>query len=210
MARDLRLALPKEHSARSFTLASKLPFKAAVLREVLIHRISDLVDASLCLYGADAFVPANVLARCCLEVAGYMFITSCAYEEFLRLRDDDKMDNHLMKVLFGSRSGMTAYDSVNVLTAIDKLDKRHAEAGIRNIYDGLSEFAHPSYAGLTGSYSKQERFTAQFGRRSEPHIAGPGIIGMMMAMEIFRVYYNKSGDDVLRMNNLRLPSGGGT
>ena len=53
LASDIRSSLPKELYAGSFTLKSKIPYKASSFREVLIHRVSDLADVAVELYEAN-------------------------------------------------------------------------------------------------------------------------------------------------------------
>jgi|GEM_PF-5370584 len=56
LASNIRGSLPKELYAGSFTLKSKIPYKASSFREVLIHRLSDLADVAIDLYEANRLV----------------------------------------------------------------------------------------------------------------------------------------------------------
>jgi hypothetical protein len=73
LAMDIREALVGEVAAASFTLKSKLPYKAAVLREALMHRMSDIVDIALDLYDADRRVSAFIQTRAAIETMALLF-----------------------------------------------------------------------------------------------------------------------------------------
>lgn len=61
LASNIRSSLPKKLYAGSFTLKSKLPYKASLFREVLIHRLIDLADVAVELYESGRLVPALLL-----------------------------------------------------------------------------------------------------------------------------------------------------
>jgi len=73
LASDIRGSLPNELYAGSFTLRSKLPYKATSFREVLIHRISDIADAAIDLYEKDRLVPAFIETRAVVETTAMVY-----------------------------------------------------------------------------------------------------------------------------------------
>ena len=60
---EIRNSLPNELYAGSFTLESKLPWKATVFRELLLHRFSDFVEVAVELYETGRFIPVKVAER---------------------------------------------------------------------------------------------------------------------------------------------------
>ena len=136
LASDIRDSLPKELYAGSFTLRSKLPFKATSFREVLIHRMSDIADVAIDLYENDRLVPAFIETRAVVETTAmiyWLYQQSC---EFVEKSDKDSFDEFLMKGMLGSRDDTTKLESYNVLTAVNRLDKEFN--GLRQMYDSVA------------------------------------------------------------------------
>ncbi|MDR9407558.1 MAG: hypothetical protein RI573_01835 [Balneolaceae bacterium] len=68
--------------------------------------------------------------------------------------DVGDIDEFLMKGIFGSRVAGDELKSLNILTAIDHTDKSHGR--YRDMYNELSEFAHPNWLGVGSIYSKNK------------------------------------------------------
>lgn len=155
LAKNIRNSLPKSLYAGSFTLKSKLPYKATSFREVLIHRFSDIADVALELYENRKLVPAFIATRAVVETSAMIYWLYRKSEEFLEKGDEDSFDEFLMKGMLGSKDGTTKYESYNILTAVDRLDKEYE--GLRKMYDTLCEFTHPNWSGVMAAYSKIEK-----------------------------------------------------
>lgn len=97
-ASDIRDCLPKELDARSFSLKSKLPYKASAFREVLIHRVSDLADVAIELYESNRLVPAFVITRSVIETTAVVYWLYQKSQEFIEKKDENAFDEFLMKV----------------------------------------------------------------------------------------------------------------
>ncbi|MGH8667447.1 MAG: hypothetical protein ACREUX_24590, partial [Burkholderiales bacterium] len=72
LALNIRGSLPLELYAGSYTLRSKIPYKAASFREVLMHRLSDLSDVAVELFEARRLVPAFIQTRAVLETTAML------------------------------------------------------------------------------------------------------------------------------------------
>lgn len=197
----IRGSLPKELYAGSFTLRSKLPYKSASFREMLIHRISDIADVAIDLYENDSLVPAFIETRAVVETTAmvyWLYQRSC---EFLEKPDEDCFDEFLMKGMLGSRDGMTKHESYNVLTAVDRLDKEFN--GLRQMYDTLCEFTHPNWSGLMGSYSKldKEKYLLHLGKEHRKPPLAFGLGPLIGSLCIFQHYYNALADVLKAIND---------
>jgi hypothetical protein len=93
-------------------------------------------------------------------------------------------------LLLGSRDRSTEHQSINIMTILEKCDKRYP--GIAKLYCTLSESAHPNYEGMVVGYSKvdYDEFETHFSNRwMEMH--GDNHLGAMeLCMETFHYEYN--------------------
>lgn len=64
----------------------------------------------------------------------------------------DAFDHKTRLLLLGSRDQNTKYESLNVLTILKHLDKTYP--GVLNVYNTLSESAHPNFEGVCFGYSE--------------------------------------------------------
>ena len=200
MAADLAVSLPKELYAGSFTLNSKLPYKACSFREVLIHRVSDLADVAVELFASERLVPAFVMTRAVVETTAMMYWLHEKASEFLQKKDENAFDEFLMKGMLGSKDGTTTQVSYNVLTAIDRLNKEFG--GIRGMYDKLCEFTHPNWSGVMGSYSvaDPEKFILHLGKHHRKPPLAFGLGPLIACLSIFTDYYNSSASILEEIN----------
>jgi len=201
IAAEIADSLPKELHARSFTLNSKLPYKAGSFREVLIHRVSDLADVSIQILVAGNLVPAFVMVRSVVETTAMMYWLHEKSKEFLGKRDENAFDEFLMKGMLGSKDGTTGQTSYNILTAIDRLNKEFD--GIRGMYDRLCEFTHPNWSGVMGSYSviEKEKFLLHLGKHHRKPPIAFGLAPLIASLAIFRDYYNSTASLLKDIND---------
>ena len=105
-----------------------------------------------------------------------------------------------MRLLLGSKNGITDIPAVNVLSFIDAMDKRIPK--FRKMYDALSEYAHPNWSGMMLLYSKhdEKRFWTEFRRnpRDNTNVEISGLTTLMGSLGAFELVYNKVGDLVLQ------------
>jgi hypothetical protein len=194
-------SLPKSIHLGSFTLNSKLPYKATLMREVLCHRFNDFANAAVELYAINRIVPAFVLTRAAMENTAMMYTLFTRTSEFVKTKDIDSFDQFLMKGIFGSRNEFTPLQSNNILTAIDHIDKKFT--GTRDMYDILCEFTHPNYAGAMGAYCSidEDEHITYFGKEHVNLPAENGLIPLLICFDLFTDYYNSLAKQIKIMND---------
>jgi hypothetical protein len=201
LASNIHDSLPKELYAGSFTLKSKLPYKATSFREVLIHRISDIADVAVELYESNRLVPAFIATRALVETTAMLYWLHQKPSEFLEKPDEDAYDKFLMKGMLGSKDRTTKAESYNVLTAVDRLDKKFK--GLRQMYDTLCEFTHPNWSGVMGSYSRidKDTYILYLGKEQAHPPLAFGLGPLIGALAIFHDYYNALADVLKAIND---------
>lgn len=149
-ATELRQGLVKTITPADISATAKVPFKLRVLRELLLHRVSDLSDAACLHYNNDSTIPALVLTRAAFETMAMLFYLNKNVEAAHNGRDVEALDDIAMKGTFGAKDKSTPYEAVNVLTVIRHLEKKYP--GLEEMFEFLCEFAHPNCAGLMVAY----------------------------------------------------------
>ena len=162
-AAHLRMNLTKSLIPAEISPTAKAPFKIVVLRELLLHRLSDLSDAACAMYGVGSVVPAIVLTRAAFETMALLFHLNKTIDRALREADAAVVDDRAMTGLLGSKDGSTNLPALNVMTAVEKLDKDYQ--GLKEMFETLCEFAHPNYHGLASSYQ-----TITAANLDDPHV----------------------------------------
>lgn len=200
VAKNIRESLPRELYAGSFTLESKIPYKAASFREVLIHRVSDLADVAIAQIADGRLVPAFVTTRSVVETTAMMYWLWKKSRDFLDNRDENKYDEFLMRGMLGSRNDMTPHESFNILTAVDHLDREFD--GLRTMYDTLCEFTHPNWSGAMGAYSRidEDALILYLGKENASPPLAYGLGPLIGSLVIFQDYYNATAELLQAIN----------
>lgn len=164
---DLTDSLTTEIDGKKISGISKLPFKVVALAFSLHHRAVDLAENSLRLFKGDNYLASAILIRSLMETTSLVFLTQKKINEVVESKELGEIDDFLMKGLFGGRTEDAPLTSANILTAIDHTDKKYDK--YREMYDELSEFAHPNWHGASGLYSKSDfDGKVQFGKNINP------------------------------------------
>lgn len=122
-------------------------------QQVNMRRIVDLADSSLDMYNQERLVPACTLARSVFETVGIQYYICKKIIGYTADRDPESIHKLLMSAVFGRRDIEWPEASIQVLTAIDHMNKEFET--IREMYDHLCEYAHPNLMGGFGAYAKQ-------------------------------------------------------
>jgi len=187
--------LPNRVDPASLTWKSKIPWKAVNLREALLYRITELGESAIDLYEKqNRIISAYIITRAVHET------TALFYSFYLRLKmvtDDHSLkdfDEFLMKLLFGWKNDKDFPPAINILNAVDKLDK--LIDGFRYNYDRLSEVCHPNYSGVFGAYAVTNRETGWVDFGSEIKNLSPmiGLHPLVSSLEMFKHFYNESAE----------------
>lgn len=169
----------------------KAPMRNWVLREVLFWRLHDLMTQSYSLYQQGHILGARILLR-----SGFETLATLIYLNQLTQRVlDSSLNFHVWgkktsTLLLGSRNDKDMPKSINIITVLEKCDKRYP--GITKLYASLSESAHPSYEGLCMGYVKTNysEFETTFSNRWMKLFGEQHLSTMGLCMEIFHHEYN--------------------
>ena len=131
----------------------KAPFRIWMLREAVFWRLHDLMTQSYALHQQGHGLGARILLRSGFETLAILIHLNQLMRQVL----DDQLNFHSFGrrtsvLLLGSRDGSTNHQSLNIVTILQKCDKRYA--GIEKLYAILSESAHPNCEGIVAGYSK--------------------------------------------------------
>lgn len=192
-AEVFRSNLPHIVDGRSFTLESKNPFKAMVLREAMIHRVSSLADGAVSEFQDGRWVSATVLVRAIVETAAVLHSLESRVSRALDMRNDGELTEFLRRTMVASRSEPDLPEAINVLGLIDKVDRDFR--GFRRAYDQLSEYCHPNWCGALGAFSELdgENRTVSFAAFDRSNARSASISGLMGALVVAQHAYNSSG-----------------
>lgn len=131
----------------------KAPMRSWMLREALFWRLNDLMTQSYTLYKHEHMLGARILLRSGFETLAILIYLNQLSQQVL----DGDLDFHVWgkktsTLLLGSRNNPEMPKSINIVTVLEKCDKRYP--GLVELYAALSESAHPNYEGLIKGYSK--------------------------------------------------------
>jgi hypothetical protein len=201
LSEELLHCLPALVPAAGLSLKSMLPFKATSIRELLVHRMSELASTAIFHLESGAVVPGAILTRSAVETVAVLFCLNQALEQFLDSPDLAKINSFLMSSLVGARWDDHPVQSISVLTLIDKVTK--TIPAFRASYDNLSEYAHPNWSGLLGSYGRidKENHELHLGVRDNATGLSSAFFVMTATLVTFKYYYNWSAKTLQDFND---------
>lgn len=134
----------------------KAPFRSLALREATFWRENDLMAQSHALFQQGHGLGARILLRSGFETLATLIYLNLLTQQVL----DGQLNFHVFgdkttALLLGCRNNDAMPKSINIMTVLEKCDKRYP--GLMEIYADLSESAHPTYEGLTRGYSVNNR-----------------------------------------------------
>lgn len=132
---------------------AKIPFRVEIFVNALSLRILEHIDAVVCLYDNNLFIPAFALIRSNFESLALLNVVASAVKKSLKENKlDQRLDKELESMSLGTREDGDTIQAINVITQLKKMDKKFK--GIWTIYTSISEFVHPNHDGVIGGYSK--------------------------------------------------------
>lgn len=143
---------PKENRAGGKQLHMFDSFSA-----ISAHRIHDLSDAALGLFRQQRLVPATTLTRAVIESVAILFYALKKVKAAIEEKEIDTILEFIHRAIRGSRNSSSGVTSIQVLTALDHMDKAYPKT--RSEYDVLCEIAHPNLYGGAAAYSKFDKQT---------------------------------------------------
>jgi hypothetical protein len=141
-------------------LRSKIAWKLATCQHALLHRLVALMDGAAVAWNNRCTLSAMLSARALMETFAVMVEFERRVARLLKDEDLGGLDALAQNGIFASRDPDWLKESpetqaVNVLTYIDKFDKRCE--GFRAHYDMLSERCHPNSLGHNFMFAELDR-----------------------------------------------------
>lgn len=190
---SIKSALPKSISSGAFSIKAKIPSKVHLARETIGYRVLNLSETAYDLIQKDEFVPALILIRSILESTAVLYTIKENVANCLEKENIGDFDDTIMRVIFGSRDKSTSLEAVNVLTMIDKWDKKTKL--VRKIYNDLCEFSHPNCSGVEASYGiiDKEKLLVKLGKNTNrnSYPFDLAITSLDIVLEYFIVLYDE-------------------
>lgn len=189
MAAVLAKSLPTKVEAATLTLNSKLPFKVLSLRELLIHRVSALSTAAVSLFETNNHLAGIILTRSVIETVAIAYAVEQNLNKFLRTKDMHAFDKYLMKLLIANGAPDAPHPAMDITGLVNSHNKKMS--GVKEAYNALSEYVHPNWSGLLGTFGKIDAatHTLNLGMSEKSAAWGIGVNALTGAMfEFHRVY----------------------
>jgi hypothetical protein len=114
-----------------------------------------LADAVLTESGLGRAVSGTILARSLYETAATLSYIDDFMDRTCKSDDPSNANETVMKLLMGSRLEDWEYRSINVVTMIEKVERQ--SPGAKQLYDNMSEVAHPNWQGTALAFSQTDR-----------------------------------------------------
>lgn len=186
--RELENMLPGQCDPAIISLVAKTPFKLASIRDLLVHRVYDISEQAIALFETQHPIPAIILARAAFESAAMMHYALEKTRQCVDGKSIDQIDDDLMRVLLGAKNDFSTFTSINIMTAMEKLDNWCN--GSMTMYEDLSEFSHPNWSGCLGSYGTTDEETRILHLKTEiktgdfPYVQGMTAVAISLGTAI--------------------------
>ncbi len=169
----------------------KAPFRSLELRETAFWRIHDLLTQSYELHLNGRALGARILLRSAIEtLATLIYLNQSIAAVVAGKQDFHAFSNLTVRLLLGSRDKSTEHQAINIVSVLEKCDKRYP--GIMNLYALLSESAHPNFEGLCFGYSRidHNNYVAEYSNNMSAMYADKLESAMELCMFVFEHEYN--------------------
>lgn len=157
----------------------------------------DLLEQSFALHKLGHALGARILLRSAFETLAMLIYVNQQMAKVL----EGAVDFHAFSektetLLLGSRNGSTPFKAVHINKVLDECDKQYA--GMKKIYEDLSESAHPNYEGMSRGYTliDHKADTVTFTNRWAELYGEKHPDAMMLCLEIFQHEYNSGWTDL--------------
>lgn len=170
----------------------KALYRARIFREVVFWRLHDLLEQSFLLHQQGHALGARILLRSGLEtLATLIYLNKLKADVVNGALNFHAFSEKTSTLLLGSRNGMTKHSSINIVTILEKCEKRYQ--GLSTLYADLCETAHPNYDGMCFGYSSidfDNHITVFQNKLCEMH-AEKHLSTMLFCMTVFEREYNE-------------------
>lgn len=143
----------------------KATFRIVLVREASLWRMADLGSAFVGLVDSGKFLSARIILRSACETSALLAYLNKKLSDVVTGKIDFEAFNEVTKQLLLGGKNDDYYSPVNVMTALTHFAKDHPT--ILDIYNRLSEDAHPNAAGMIYGFSTSEPevFLTRFSNR---------------------------------------------
>lgn len=176
----------------------KAPFRSWILREAVFWRLQDLCAQSYALHQQGHGLGARILLRSAFETLAMLIYLNQITQQLLdgKLPFSD-FSQKTITLLLGSKDKSTSHTSLNIMTVLEKCNKRYP--GLAELYGMMSESAHPNYEGLLLGYSKSDRNEGEtkFSNRNMENYGPRHPFLMETCMGTFDFEYNTVWTDLI-------------
>jgi hypothetical protein len=169
----------------------KLLYRIYVLRELVAWRTVDLLKQAALLAQQEMYIGSRILLRATIETLALLIYSSQKMDAVVNTGQGfQELSDATSKLLLGSRNEVTKHQSINILTIIEKADKKYN--GIMKVYGDLSETTHPNWQGMSATYSvlDVENYKTEFCNNGQKLFSGEQKPIMNYIMAIFESEYN--------------------
>ncbi len=186
--------LPDVIDPAAISLKAKIPYKIIAYRETLLWRTEELSRVAYLQFKNEQVVSGIILTRCVMESAAAVWYVLNRIKTLVENEDLNDFDDKAMRLLMGSKNDTTEINSINIMTFLDKVDTHLS--GFRKLYDDLSEFAHPNWAGTSGVYGSVDRskVLTRLGNFAKEFPYEVGLKGLASSLAVFEYAYSEIGD----------------
>ncbi|WP_455756466.1 hypothetical protein [Sulfurimonas sp.] len=193
--KELKKVLPQRVDPAFISHKSKVPYKMADALGSLLWRSFELAETAYQSLQKNNIASGILLVRALMETTSMLFYLNSKMKSTIKDKDIDEFDDKIMRILLGSKNKVTEIESINILTTIDKTNKKYDT--YRWLYDLLSEYAHPNWLGTHGLYAKifPNKFYTDYGKNiRNTNIVDSGYSSLLLSLMITVSTYEEIGD----------------
>jgi hypothetical protein len=194
-------------------LDSKLAWKVGTFVEAILYRIVALSQSLALNWNVQNILGCNLSARALMETSALLLDFEHELSRAIAKGDLGEINSLVTNRHFATRDrgGLEVHPdalATNVLTLIDKLNKRLLDNG-RHIYDILSESCHPNYLGHHAMYATLDPLTGTTAFSDSKDLEGHrhAIFGCMLLIPIDENCLNRLEVDIDRLAELQRAQG---
>ncbi len=187
---DLKESLPEVVDPATISLRAKIPYKTECYRAGLSWRMEELSRAACDCYERSDQVAGILLSRGAVETSAACWYLHDLMKKQVERGVQANLDEKVMSLLLGHRNVDNMPTAINVLNFLDVVSKELPKA--RQMYDEMSEYAHPNWTGTEFAFSKidYEKHLSRYGRgltdKPDRH-AGKGLRCLNAALMMFEL-----------------------
>ena len=178
----------------------KVTYQSYCLRETVAWRFLDILEQSWFLHENGKALGARILLRSAVETIAILIYVNQLIEKVISESITfNEFQQKMLNLLAGSRNSLSAHQSINILTILQKCEKKYE--GLLEIYEWLSESAHPNYEGMRFAYSEtdKKKYITKFMIRTDELYAPMQEEGMKTIIAIFEHEYNEWESHFLKL-----------